>query len=727
MNLLLKLVAPKTIGGKLKRWVKQERRVLLTSGGVATFVILLRLSGLLQLWELAAFDQLFRLRPTESVDERILIVEISEEDLQAAGTWPIPDQTMTELLEKIHSYEPSVIGLDVYRSFPVEPGSEKFQQFASETSNLIGIEKIEDTLYPATPPAQILAAKDQVGFNNVMIDLDGKVRRSLLYWTGEGHSNTGLALKLALHYLQNKGIIPQPSANNPNYLQLGQAVFPDFKKNDGAYARADDGGYQVLVNFRDPHSFNKVTMSDILTGKVNASQIQGKIVMIGTTAPSLKDIFYTPYNTDLIGSTEPIYGVQLQANFVSHILSAALSERPIIKVWSQTGEWLWIFGWSFIGAVAIVKSRSPLQMLSGFLSTGIILGGIVYLAFLGGWWIPYVSPLLGLAGSAIVLTSQIVYQQEELKRSKEFLQTIIDKIPDPVFVKDQQHRWLLLNQAFCQFSGYPLRKLLGKSERDVFPESEAEILYRQDEMVFNTEEAQEDEAPFTDAAHNQRLIATKRSLHKDAAGNIFLVGVIRDITERKQIEEKLRQLASELSRDNAKLKRSANQLKHDAYHDDLTGLANRKLFYESLMQSLEWAQINQQLVGLLFVDLDGFKAVNDNLGHDCGDLLLKTVAKRLVNDLRSSDIVSRLGGDEFTIILPGIKKIEYTATVAQKILDTLSQPIILNENKAHVTGSIGISVYPHDGETIEDLIKQADSAMYRAKKLGRNQYQFLKS
>ena len=719
--------AKKTWFGQLKHLAKQERRVLFTSGAVTGLIFLIRLLGLLQSAELAAFDQLFRLRPPEAVDERILIVGIDEEDIENADAWPIPDQYMAQLLQKLHSYQPSAIGLDVYRDLAVEPGHELLQETMASIPNLIGIEKIEDLTQTGVAAPEVLQSKNMVGFNNVVLDSDSKVRRHLLYWHVGDEPRTSLALRLALIHLEKQGINPQPSQVNSDYLQLGQGVFYPVKRHSGSYVWLDQRGYQVLANFRDPHKFNRVKMRDVLNGRVDVKQVQDKIVLVGVTAPSVKDIFFTPYSSQLWGASEPIYGVELQANVVSQILGAALDGRPMILVWPEVWELIWIFAWSMVGAIIVSRLRSPYRILLCFLLTGTILSGITYLAFLFGWWLPLLPSVLGLGGSAIVITAQIANQQGELKRSKEFLRTIIDNIPDPVFVKDQQHRWVIINQAFCQFSGYGKYELLGKSELDVFPLDEAKVLRAQDESVFERHQSQEDEATFTDAYNNTHRVATKRSLHQDGAGNVFLVGVIRDITERKHMEDQLRQLALDLSRDNTQLKRSATQLKHDAYHDELTGLGNRKLFLESLAQSLEWGEINGQFVGLLFVDLDGFKEVNDSLGHDLGDHLLKIVAKRMVNELRSSDIVSRLGGDEFTVILPGIKKLEYSAIVADKLIKTISQVVSLGEKQANVTASIGISVYPNDGDNMDDLIRKADQAMYQAKEMGRNQYKFFNS
>ncbi|MEW6491781.1 MAG: CHASE2 domain-containing protein [Cyanobacteriota bacterium] len=709
---------------RLKQWVQQERPVFMISAAVTGTVIFLRLLGGLQPSELAAFDYLFHLRPKEPVDQRIVIVEINEKDIQQVGQWPIPDRVMAQLLQKLNAYQPRAIGLDIYRDLPVQPGHEEFTQACKTIPNLIGIEKLQDKTSLGITSPLVLNQRQQVGFNNVVIDTDGKVRRSLLYWHSESQVHQSLALKLALIYLQTQGITPQSATANPNYLRLSQRVFRSFQANDGGYVGADNKGYQVLVNFRRPGSFRTVSMTDVLADRVNPSWVRDRIVLIGSTAPSLQDFFYTPYSNSSMGVLQPLSGVELHANFVSQILSSTLEGRPLINVWSPPLATLWILGWTFVSAAVTWRMRSLQLTTVSLLGMSIALGGSCYLAFLAGWWLPLVPAMVGIMGSAIVITSHRARVQEELKRSKEFLQTIINTIPDPVFVKDTDHHWIILNQAFCQLIGYPLETLMKKSDFDIFPQHEADAFWARNELIFQTGESQEHEEELTDAFGNTHFIATKKSLHEDAARNLFLVGIIRDITERKRAEEELKRTAAELTRSNLELKLSEDRLRYLAYHDSLTGLANRKQFNERLNQALDWACSNNQLVALLFLDLDGFKQVNDTLGHDVGDQLLKAVAQRLTHELRSSDIVSRLGGDEFTVILPGIPQVDYAAEVAQKILETLSQVFGLEGHNIFVTASIGISVYPLDGEVEETLIKNADAAMYRSKQLGRNQLHF---
>jgi len=685
---------------------------LITASAVGGTVILLRWLGFLQVWEWAAFDHFVRWRPAEPIDSRIAIVEINEADLQKYG-YPISDAVLAQLLQKLHAGKPRAIGLDIYRDLPTQPGNAELLKTFKTIPNLIGIELMPDETRIGVRPPPVLDKLSRVGFNNVIIDADGKVRRALLYsWPGDGKTHESFALRLALRYLEREGISPEPAANvNPKYLQLGKGVFRPFEPNDGAYVRSDSRGYQILANPRGPiGSFRTASMSDVLSGKVPPDFVRSRAVLIGSTAPSLKDFNQNAYSSGLFAPPQQIPGVELQAHFLSQILSAALDGRGGIKVWHEAAEFLWILLWSWAGANVSWKLRSIGRSACCLSSICLGLSASLYLAVLAGWWLPLIPPILSLLGSGVAVVGYLAHLQEELKRSKEFLQSLIDTIPDPIFVKDRNHNWVVLNQSYCQFIGYPLEILTCRTDYDLFPQAEADIFWQEDELVLQTHQQRENEEYFTDADGVTHLISTKRSLHKDAAGNLFLVGAIRDITERKRLEDALKQKNAELS--------------HQAYHDALTDLPNRKMFHECLHQSLERASSNQELVALLFLDLDGFKSINDTLGHNVGDLLLKAVASRLKQCLRGSDTISRLGGDEFTVILPAIPGHEEAAKVAEKICDAIMQPFIFEEHTVSVTTSIGISLYPIDGQESDILVKNADAAMYRAKEGGKNQYQF---
>jgi diguanylate cyclase (GGDEF)-like protein/PAS domain S-box-containing protein len=677
---------------------------------------------LLQTAELNALDLLFRLRPNEAIDDRIVIVTLDEVDLQRLS-WPVSDATLSQLLQTIRQAKPRAVGLDIYRDLRVDPGHEALLQTYRTMPNLVGIQQLQDSESLGVKPPIGLEPSHQVGFNNVVYDADRKIRRSLLYWIEDGNLYQSFAIQLAALYLSPEGITPQSVGSHPKTLKLGQATFPKIFPNAGVYMGANTGGYQVLVNYRGGTGhFRMVALRDVLDGKIAPAQFRDRIVLIGSTATSLKDFSATPYSANLSGGPKLMTGVEIQANFISQILSAALDGRSLLQPIPEPLEWVWVLVSTGLGVVLSWKLRSPYRTAVAIVGSNIVLLGIAYGGFWLGWVVPVVPNVLAMVSAGVVVISYIAHSEEELKRSKEFLHRIINSIPDPVFVKDQNHRWVVLNEAYSRFLGKPIDELVEKSDYDVFPQHEADVFWQQDDSVFQSRREQEHEAEFTSLEGITYQIATKRSLHQDAAGNLFLVGVIRDITRRKRVEDELRRKTVELSRSNAELRLSQDRLNYLANHDALTGLPNRKLLYERLSQSLERANTTLQTVAVMFLDLDGFKKINDTLGHGVGDLLLQAVAKRLTGCLRTSDLVARLGGDEFVVLLPAISAEEDVKIVAEKILATLAQPFAISGNTLSVTTSIGIGLYPTHTTEMEVLLESADAAMYEAKKAGKNQF-----
>lgn len=174
-----------------------------------------------------------------------------------------------------------------------------------------------------------------------------------------------------------------------------------------------------------------------------------------------------------------------------------------------------------------------------------------------------------------------------------------------------------------------------------------------------------------------------------------------------------------------RLKQTNEQITHLAYHDNLTGLPNRILFYDRLNQAITKAHRDKESIAVLFLDLDGFKAINDTFGHNVGDALLREAAKRILACVREADTVARMGGDEFTVILSNVRPPTHKDRVAKEIIKAIASPFVLNGKNCAVSVSIGIALYPDNGETAEQLLKISDAAMYLAKHSGKNCYRFV--
>jgi len=236
--------------------------------------------------------------------------------------------------------------------------------------------------------------------------------------------------------------------------------------------------------------------------------------------------------------------------------------------------------------------------------------------------------------------------------------------------------------------------------------------------------------PILDLTHLMQIVSTRRDYsvrspiqRGDELG--FLSKGFNEMLEQIQTRDtEIKRSYEQLSQELAERKRAEETIKYMAYYDSLTGLPNRTLFNDRLSQTMLQAQRYGQKVAVVFFDLDNFKNINDTLGHTTGDLLLKAIAERLTNIIRGVDTISHQGGDEFSILISGINHVQDVAKIAQKILDALSEKIRLDEHEIFITASMGISLYPSDGDSAETLVKNADIAMYAAKEQGRNNYQF---
>ena len=299
--------------------------------------------------------------------------------------------------------------------------------------------------------------------------------------------------------------------------------------------------------------------------------------------------------------------------------------------------------------------------------------------------------------------------EEELRNQKEWLTTLINAMPDLICFKDGQGGWLVANQFYLDLVGLHGVDYVGRTAQELSRLSRG----HQDFLVSTRdtdERAWQNHAPLVYEKNLQAKDGTakvfdmmKIPLFTEDGGRRGLVLVGRDVTERKL---------------------AAARIQHLAHHDSLTELPNRVLFQERLRQALAQAKRSKWILGLMFLDLDKFKDINDTLGHHVGDLLLKAVAKRLCRCVRETDTVARLGGDEFAVILTNLDGAEGASRVAESIISSIADPFGLDDHEVLTSTSIGITLYPSDATDADQLLKNADLAMFRSKAEGRNNYHF---
>ncbi|MBW4512722.1 MAG: CHASE2 domain-containing protein [Scytonematopsis contorta HA4267-MV1] len=366
-------------------------------------LILVYFTGILQGMEWTILDRFFQARPPSGMDSRIVIITIDETDIQQIGHYPLSDNVLGKAIETLKNYKPSVIGLDLYRDLPVEPGYQKLVQIFKNTPNLIGIEKVVGSKVPAPP---ILAGLGQVGLADQVLDGDGKVRRALLSIRMENSEvRLNMGLQLALYYLKNLGITPQPKISNPYEINLGKAKIVPLDSWDGGYVGGDMGGYQILLNFHGTKEhFQTFSIKDLLANKIKPESLINRVVLIGVIAESVNDFFQTPYSSSIFEHPKHMAGVTIHANITSQILSAALDGRPILRTFPKFWEWLWILLFSGIGATLTWLWKSPKITITLIAIAILGLVVITYLAFLMGWWIPIVSPITALIFAATTLS-----------------------------------------------------------------------------------------------------------------------------------------------------------------------------------------------------------------------------------------------------------------------------------------------------------------------------------
>lgn len=545
---------------------------------VSSLVIGIREMGGLQPWELSSYDQMVRLQPERSPDPRLLIVSITEDDIRSQKRWPISDDVIAQLIQRLQQFQPRTIGLDIYRDVPHPPGNARLLRQLQAPNvfsiTLLGDDEKDGVLPPPTVSPQ------NIGLSDIVVDADGVVRRAFLYAKTSSEEFYSFSLRLGLHYLSQENSNNRFQVHSGDSIQIGSVTLPSLAENSGGYENLDDRGYQMMLSYRAPKNVaRQVTLTEVLQGNINPAWIRDKVILIGTTAPSVKDFFFTPYNYSIEKNPE-VPGVAIHSQQVGQILGTVLDGNSLIWYWPNSIEYLWILSWALVSGMLGWRLRHPVALSIVGVSGLSGLFGFCYLVFLQTGWVPFVPAAIA-------------------------------------------------------------------------------------------------------------FIATE-------------VGII------------------------------TYRLLYDTLHDDLTGLPNRTLFTNQLQNALKQrrkAELSKHREGepslaVVFLGLDSFKSINDSFGHRCADELLVLVAQRLKSCLRPSDVLARVGGDEFALLLKNIRDPDEIAHLADRVQKQVKIPFNLNDQEVVTTASLGIVLDQFDQNyQPEEILRDAHTAMNQAKSAGKARYQ----
>lgn len=412
------------------------RPVLLSSLLITSSILAVRHLGALERLELAVYDQLVSLRPDEELDSRLLIVGVTERDIQNLGEWPLRDRTVAQLIARLQQYSPRVISLDIMRDVAIEPGREQLLQELATAENIIAVCKASDVDSIGVPPPPGLGYHF-IGFSDLAIDPGGVLRRTLMWMDppipaggiseNSQHLCSGpdtvisLSLQTAFQYLASEQIYPE--LTDTGELRLGDRIFPALPKRFGGYQVADTSGYQLMLNYQArQQSAPTVSLADVMDGQIDPALIRDRIVLIGYLTPQAGDDFYTPYSQSQ-NDGQKMSGVEIHAQAISQILGAVLEGRPLIWVWSPPVEAIWILLWAITGGLLAWYIRRPWRLSLAVLGTAAGLSGFCFLSLLWGGWIPLAPPVLAMGATA---TAAIIILNQRLKAENLRIKTELD-------------------------------------------------------------------------------------------------------------------------------------------------------------------------------------------------------------------------------------------------------------------------------------------------------------
>ncbi len=379
--------------------------------GIAASALLIgaQHQGWLMRFDLMLHDRFLSYEPVPArADPRVAILAVTEQDIAELGQYPLSDRTLAQALRRLLDAGARVVGLDIHRDIPIEPGSAELDALLRSENRVIAVYLFGTRREQRVPGPAALRGTERLGFNDVLPDGD-TVRRGLLF-LDDGQDDVGwsFALRLALAWLAGEGVLPAPAPENPDWLRLGPTTIPPFSANDGGYVGQDDAGYQFMVDFRDAaRGFETFRLGPLLRGEVDPARIRDRIVIVGVTAESLPDFFHVPIaRASTVGKSwngvgsAGIHGVELHGHFASQLIRFGLGESAPLGVLGDGQEALLVILAAALGcAFARLGASGTLVAALLVLGSGSLIFALGAVAFRSGVWVPVAAPGLAWLGA----------------------------------------------------------------------------------------------------------------------------------------------------------------------------------------------------------------------------------------------------------------------------------------------------------------------------------------
>jgi len=628
------------------------------------------------------------------VSEQVVIAAIDARSLQHIGRWPWSRSVLADFIERMREAGASSVTLDIAITEPnlSDPGGD--QRLAD------AILRNGRVVLPVFPESSLRRGE-------VTEALPMTTLRDI---TRLGHSDLELESKGV-----SRGIYLKGGKGKPTYstlalaaLEVGEGTDPtryvgtrhESSPSSGALWVRD---HHVMIPFAGaPGSFRHISMVDILNQEAASADLTSKHVLAGVTADGLRSTFVTP----MTGESTAMSGIEYHAN----VLNAALQRRLIQPLDYRPALALALLV-AFLPAYVYsrVTMGKSVWIFTG-ISTALIALWLTSLRL--GYWFALSPAIMVLAvGISHASWRHIHETARYLRREQERARVTLAAVGDGVLTLDADLKVRYMNPACQRLIGVRPHEVYGKPVTQVLSFREPRDGRRLQDVLDRcalTQDIVRPTEPFVLGTSSVRPLAlrvTASAVTAEAAPIERYVVVLGDVTDALAM---------------------AQQMTHQATHDALTGLPNRLLLTDRIRQAIHAAKRSSESVAVMFMDLDGFKRINDTLGHTPGDQLLREVARRLDTGCRLSDTVARWGGDEFVVLMRGFSSKDAILGPAQELLDKLRETYHIEGTELHLSASIGIAVYPQDGESVEILLKHADAAMYQAKRDGRNHLVFFK-